>query len=117
MFTVHLNKMRFFGHHGWHEEEKITGTGFEVSVSVSFDSPDEIKSLEDTVDYVAVFNIVKNHFIKPTKLLESLACQITEDIHKNDPRISIINITIDKINPPITNFTGTVGVAYSKSYP
>ena len=117
MFTISLSKMKFFAHHGWHDEEEITGTGFEVSVSVSFDSPGEIKSLEDTVDYVAVFNIIKERFINSAKLLETLAFQISEDIHKFDPRISLINITIDKINPPITNFTGTVGVAYSKSYP
>ena len=116
MITVHLSKMKFFAHHGWHDEESITGTEFEVSVSVSFNPEKKITELHDTVDYVSVFNIVKAHFLRPAKLLETLAQQITEDIHKTDNRISLINIIIDKLNPPIITFTGSVGITYSKSF-
>ena len=116
MVTVHLNKMKFFAHHGWHDEEGITGAEFEVSVSVSFNPGKKITELHDTINYVSVFNIVKKYFLLPEKLLETLAEQITEDIHKTDDRISFINIIIDKLNPPITTFTGTVGITYSKSF-
>ncbi len=94
MITVHLNKMKFFAHHGWHDEESVTGTAFEVSVSVSFNPDKKITELHDTVNYVSVFNIVKERFLHPAKLLETLAEQITEDIHKTDNRISFINIII-----------------------
>ena len=116
MFTVHLNKMKFFAHHGWHDEEGITGTEFEVSVSVAFDAKEKISSLHDTVNYITVFDIVKERFLHPARLLESLAEQIVQDIHQTDPRIHSINITIDKLNPPINNFTGTAGVSYSRSF-
>ena len=86
MITVHLNKMKFIG--------------FSNGI----------------INYVSVFNIVKKYFLLPEKLLETLADQITEDIHKTDDRISFINIIIDKLNPPITTFTGTAGITYSKSF-
>ena len=117
MITVRLNKMKFFAHHGWHDEESITGTEFEVSVFVSFNPKKNIEELNDTINYVSVFNIVKKRFCNPAKLLETLAEQITEDIHKTDDRISVINIIIDKVNPPIATFTGTAGITYSKSFP
>jgi len=116
MFTVHLNKMKFFAHHGLHDEESITGTEFEVTIAVSFDVIGKVKSLGDTVNYVSIFEIVQKRFRKPERLLETLAQNISEDIHKTEPHIRLINITIDKKNPPISNFTGSVGVTYSKSF-
>ncbi|MEJ7611726.1 MAG: dihydroneopterin aldolase [Ferruginibacter sp.] len=116
MFTIHVDKMKFFAHHGWHDEEGITGTEFEVSVAVTIDPPGKILALQDTVNYITVFDIVKERFSRPAKLLETLATDITEEIYKKDGRILSINITIDKINPPISNFTGTAGIRYSKSF-
>ncbi len=116
MIEVHLNKMKFFAHHGWHDEEGITGTEFEVSLSVIFEPKEEITALHDTVNYTVLYNIIQQRFLHPSRLLETLAQDITEEIHKNDPRINSINISIDKINPPISNFTGTAGISYSKSF-
>ncbi len=116
MFTIHLNKLKFFAYHGLHEEEAVIGTDFEVSVSITFDAPETVQELNDTINYVTVYEIIKKHFAQPEKLLETLAQNITQEIHKIDNRITSINITIDKINAPINNFIGTVGVTYSKSY-
>ncbi len=116
MYTIRLNNLKMFAHHGLHEEETIIGTDFEVSLAVSFNPPAEITLLSETVDYVSMYNIIKDRFSTPVKLLETLAYNISEDIYMLDARISLINITIDKINPPISNFAGTVGIAYSKSF-
>ncbi len=115
MFSIHLDKMKFFAHHGLHDEEGITGTEFEVQVNISFDA-EKVESLHDTVNYVTVYEIVKQKFLHPARLLETLAQDIVAEIRKTDVRIMSINITIHKINPPICNFTGSVGVSFSKSF-
>jgi 7,8-dihydroneopterin aldolase/epimerase/oxygenase len=115
MFTVHLNKLIFFAHHGVHDEESIIGTDFEVSVSIDFDAPEKVVALKDTINYVSVFEVIKKRFATPGRLLETLAQHIVDDIYAIDNRITTINISIDKINPPISNFIGSVGVTYSKS--
>jgi 7,8-dihydroneopterin aldolase/epimerase/oxygenase len=116
MFTIHLKKLKLFAYHGVHDEETIIGTDFEVSVAVSFNAPEKVAQLNDTINYVTIYDIIKLHFAQPEKLLETLAQNITQQIHKIDNRITSINITIDKLNAPISNFIGTVGVTYSKSY-
>ena len=116
MFTIHLHNCRFYSHHGLYEEEAIVGTIFELNLSASFDIGEPISSIKQTINYATVFEIVKKHFEKPRKLLETLAQEIVNDIHSFDSRIKNIEIHINKINPPIANFTGSVGVSYCKSY-
>ncbi len=117
MLTILLNKMIFFAYHGMHEEETVVGTEFEVSVAISFTPHKKVITVSDTINYVSVFEIVKRYFETPEKLLETLVQNIAEEIYKIDSRITSINITIDKLNAPICNFTGKVGVNYLKSYP
>lgn len=116
MFTIHLKKLSFFAHHGVHDEEGIIGTDFEVSVSIHFNAPEKIVALNDTINYVDVFEIIKKRFAIPERLLETLAQHIVDEIYTMDNRITTINISIDKINAPIANFVGRVGVYYSKSF-
>ena len=116
MFTIRLNKMKIFAYHGVHAEETVVGTEFEVSVQITFTENKKMEALADTINYVNVYALIKDHFSKPVPLLETLAQNISEEIYKVDERITSINITIDKLNAPICNFIGTVGVHYSKSF-
>ncbi|MEP7163673.1 MAG: dihydroneopterin aldolase [Ferruginibacter sp.] len=116
MFTIHLNKLAFFAHHGLHDEEAITGTSFEIDVSIQFDAKGKINSLHQTINYAAAYEVIKKHMLHPVALLESLAQDITEDIYLLDNRITVIKIDINKLHPPIKNFIGSVGVSYSKVF-
>ena len=116
MFTIHLNKLTFFAHHGLHDEEAITGTDFEVDVSVAFNATSKINSIHQTINYVDVYDVIKRHMKHPVALLETLAENITEEIYSLDNRITSINININKLHPPVKNFTGNVGVTYSKDF-
>ena len=116
MFTIRLNNLLFFAYHGVHAEETIVGTEFEVSAQITFAENKKIEALADTLNYVNIYEIIKDHFSRPVPLLETLAQDISQEIYKIDNRITSINVTIDKLNAPICNFTGTVGVNYSKSF-
>ncbi len=115
MMTIHLNEMIFFAHHGLYDEEKITGARFKVNVDVSFKTG-KIETIIDTINYVLLYELIKKRFANPALLLEMLAQDIAEEMYKVDGRIAIININIQKLNPPIYNFTGYVGITYSKSF-
>lgn len=116
MFTIHLNKLRFFAHHGLQDEEAITGTNFEIDVSIKFDPVKKVTSIHQTINYADVYEVIKKHMQHPVALLEMLAENITEQIYLLDNRIRLITIVINKLHPPINNFTGTVGVTYSKAF-
>ncbi len=116
MFTIHLNNCRFYAYHGLHKEEAVVGAAFEVNLSASFAVDSKVNSMKQTVNYVDIFEMVKKHFDKPRQLLETLAQEIVDDVYQLDPRVSNVEIRITKLNPPIANFTGTVGVSYTKQF-
>ncbi len=116
MFTIHLNKLVFFSHHGLHGEEAVIGADFEVEVTVNFDEKEKIDSIHQTINYTTIYLLIKKHMSDSVTLLETLAQNIAADIHLLDDRIRLINIRINKLHPPIKNFIGNVGVSYTNEY-
>jgi 7,8-dihydroneopterin aldolase/epimerase/oxygenase len=116
VFTINLNDLQFFSHHGVHDEERVLGNNFIVHVSLQVDAGDKISSIDQTVNYVSVFNIVKERMSIPTALMETLAGEMATAIHDLDQRIKSIQVSIEKKDPPIAGMQGSVSVSYSKKY-
>jgi dihydroneopterin aldolase len=111
MLTIELTNLLFNGHHGFYEEEKVLGGTFEVNAVISHTVTEmPVRHIHDTVDYTAVFNIIKNIMDKPALLLETLATTIAHEILTAFLQVQEVSVNIKKINPPIIAFRGTVGV-------
>ena len=116
MFTINLHNLTFHAYHGVYEEERILGNDFEVNVSVTFDADEPVTSLQHTINYVSIYNIVKQRMDVPLPLLETLAQELTQEIYDFDNRIKTISVSVEKKNPPISNMEGSVSVHYKKTY-
>jgi dihydroneopterin aldolase len=115
-FSIHLNNCIFFAYHGLFEEERLVGNHFEVSVVAELEETGPITRMSESVNYAEMYAIVQTAMQHPTPLLETLAQKISADIHASDHRIQQIEINIKKLNPAISNFTGTVGISYKKNF-
>ena len=71
-----------------------------------------VTSLDETINYATLYEIVKEEMNKPRDLLEILAQSITEKIQQTFPLIKEIEIRIEKKNPPIAGFIGSVAVSF-----
>lgn len=102
MGIVSLAGLEFQAHHGVYAEERERGNTFVVDISIETDtSKAEISDqLEDTLDYVAVFEIIQAEMNIPSNLLEHVGYRM---IQKMKPIISQGNITLTiyKKNPPL----------------
>lgn len=114
--TIELKGLRFNAFHGWHEEESKTGNEFEVEASLSYVPAGPTMILEQTVNYVQVYEIVKARMEQRQLLLETLVEHIASDFQTAFPTLQRLEITIQKLTAPIPNFTGTVGVSYRKEF-
>lgn len=101
--TIELKGMQFFAYHGYYEEERIQGTDF--LVDVQFEAPAQKAILEDslegTVNYEDVYQIVKEEMQITSKLLEHLAGRILAHLEDAFSEIRNINVCIYKMHAPI----------------
>ena len=116
MFSIQLHQLQFFAHHGLYEAEKINGNNFEVDVDIDLIEMEPVHALSQTVDYVAVYEIIRTRMQQPTQLLETVAQDLAHKIHSYDQRVKQIRIKIKKLNPPIQHFNGAVSVSFTKTY-
>lgn len=116
-FTIELNSIRFFGEHGMYDQEKKVGNEFEVDVSIDCKSPKKmIHSIEQTINYAEVYRILQEEFAERKFLLETVAMQVADKLQQQFPEIEFVKISIRKLHPPITNFSGSVGITFSKEF-
>lgn len=117
VMTIVLPDLHFHAFHGLYPEERKTGNDFRVALQVDYLPPEEvIKSLDDTLNYATLFEIVEKSMQSPVALLETLVMELAATIHERFPQITRISIAVHKLHPPIARFTGEVGVKFEKDY-
>jgi 7,8-dihydroneopterin aldolase/epimerase/oxygenase len=109
---IHLHHLRFFAYHGVYAEETVLGNEFEVNVDLAFTAAPAI-TLNDTINYVAVYELVKQQMAQTCGLLETVAQQTCQAIRAMDGRIQQVTVKITKLHVPVAQFIGTVGVTCS----
>jgi 7,8-dihydroneopterin aldolase/epimerase/oxygenase len=117
MLTVHLTALRFFAHHGIYDGEPKAGGEFEVHLLVKYEEKKiKFDSLKNVLNYEELYNIVKKRMGMPTPLMEELAESIIRKIRHEYSFVKEVSISIFKLQPPIENFQGKVGVTLQKKF-
>ena len=111
LLTISLNNVRFRAYHGVYPEERQKGNDFVVNMHVSYlPKSGTIVSLDDTIDYGALFTIMNSIMQQPVDLLETLVQGIAQAVHQNFPQMKEVVVSVEKLNPPIDKFSGSAAV-------
>ena len=117
LLTISLNNVRFRAYHGIFPEERQKGNDFVVNMQVSYQPKSgTILSLDDTIDYGALFDIMNSVMQQPVDLLETLVQEIAQSVHHKFSHITGITVSVEKLNPPIDKFSGSAAVSYKAVY-
>lgn len=117
MLTVHLSDLKFTAFHGLYPEEAILGNEFEVNVNIDYDeSHHQLDKINGLINYEVVYDIIKRRMAIPSHLLEEVAETLILKIRHQYPFLLSIRISIFKLNPPISQFVGKVGITLTKSF-
>ena len=100
---ITLEGLEFHAFHGVYPHERESGNWFEVDISVEtdFSAAAQHDDLSGTVNYETLYSIVKAEMEKPSKLLETVAEKIIEDVLHQLQTVVSVEHTISKTNPPI----------------
>ena len=101
---VKINNAKFFSYHGMFEYEKEFGNQFEVDIEMWCDlsSLKQTDSIKHTVNYLEVYNFVKNLVHdKKFNLIETLNQEICSGILENFFLVKKVKVSIRKPNAPL----------------
>jgi 7,8-dihydroneopterin aldolase/epimerase/oxygenase len=103
MGRIALEGLDFHAFHGVYPHERESGNWFEVDIAVEtdFSKAAEDDDLSETVNYETLFRIVKDEMEKPSRLLETVAKNIVDDVMREFPSVTLVDFKISKLNPPI----------------
>ena len=103
MSKIYINNAWFYSFHGCLHEESLIGAEYIVNVVVetNTDEAEKNDNLKSTVDYVDIYNAIKIEMDKPSKLLESVMERTIASIKKISPVITVVDVGIKKLSPPI----------------
>ncbi|WP_205514402.1 dihydroneopterin aldolase [Longitalea arenae] len=117
MVVIELNQVRLHAFHGVYEGEKLTGSAYEINVRVAYEEGDStFDDLKNTINYVEILEIVKQRMRIPSGLLEKVANDIIRRIRDQYPFTTEINFSIYKLEAPVENFQGKIGVTLHKKF-
>ncbi len=107
--------MRLPGRHGYFAEEALWGNEFIYNVRVGLPSLPGAE-LADTIDYADLLHLVKEANQKPRRLLEELLSELETRIREAFPQISMLSVSIRKMNPPLGCAVECSEVKFEKTY-
>lgn len=116
MLTIALERVRFFAHHGFYEQERIIGNHFELDVLVQIPEPEHPSQLGESVNYEALFSISKEVMAVPQALLEQVVHDISVAVKARFPVIRYSRVTLRKQAPPFGGDLAWSCVALEKQY-
>lgn len=112
MNFISIDNMEFYAFHGCFEEEQAIGTRFLVNLRMKVDTSKAQLSddLNDTVNYLAVYQTVKREMMKPSHLLEHVGRRIGVAVRNEFPSVEGVWVKVSKLNPPLGGKMDSVSV-------
>src|SRR5687767_13409406 len=103
MGKILVEGIKLYAYHGCMEEEGKVGRTFVVDVAMEADLSKAASTdkLVDTIDYVKVYDVVKEEMAIRSKLIEQVAKRIHTRLLKQYPQIKAAEVKVTKLDPPI----------------
>ena len=116
MAKILVQGIKLYGYHGCSEEEGKIGRTFIVDVVLEADlkkAASEDK-LSDTINYVTIYEIVKEEMAVRSKLIEHVAKRIYDRLRGEFPQVEKAEIKVTKLDPPINGIVESASVIISE---
>lgn len=101
--TIAVEGIKIYAYHGCLEEEARIGGHYIVDVymQTDFSRAARTDDLSQTIDYCAIYEIVKKQMATRSKLIEMAASQIHTHITRQYTAIIKLKVRVTKLNPPM----------------
>ena len=103
LIIIELENMEFHACHGCYPLEQVVGNRFLVDVKIEADLSKAAASdnVADTINYLNVFETVREQMDIPSHILEHVARRIADAIHLRFPKAGKVSVKVSKMAPPL----------------
>ena len=117
MSFIDIENMEFYAYHGCFDEESKIGTRFRVNLRMEVDTSRAQVSdnITDTVNYLSVYQSVKDEMSKPSHLLEHVADRVASRVLADYAAVQSVRVKLSKLNPPLGGKMESVSLTIDKS--
>ena len=100
---IRIEKLRVRAFHGVLPQERQVGGDFVVTLRIGYPWQQAMESddVADTLDYAAVYRLVRCEMAVPSQLLEHVAGRIVQALLQQYPQITSIDLWLTKVTPPM----------------
>ena len=114
--VIELENMEFQAFHGCYELERQVGNRFLVSVRIEAELGEAADSdrIERTINYLDVFETVREQMDIPSHSLEHVAGRIAGRIRERFPQSVRVRVKVSKMAPPLGGKIEKVSVTLEK---
>ena len=109
---IEVKEARFYAYHGVLPQERRVGGSYTVTLRVGYDwsRAAETDEVGDTLDYAALYEVVKREMMVPSKLLEHVAGRIAKAVTTAWPTVTSLDLWLVKDKPPMGAACAGAGV-------
>lgn len=114
MQELFIEDIRLHAYHGCLEEEGRIGGKYRIDIKAvaDLDGCADSDDLNKTVDYVVVYNLVKEEMAIRSKLIETVAKRIALKLQTRYSWVSEWEVSLTKFNPPVEGSLGQSRVVW-----
>lgn len=100
---IELENMSFQAFHGCYELEKVVGNRFLVDVAIEAEAGEAAESddLSKSVNYLSVYEVVREQMAVPSNILEHVCKRIIDAIYGHFDAVSRVTVKVSKLAPPL----------------
>lgn len=105
---ISLSDIRFHAYHGVLPQERQIGGDYSLTLRLQLDADPaatERDELSGTVDYAAVYDVVREEMQIPSQLLEHVCGRIARRVLRDFERVQTVSVSLTKLTPPIPGMT------------
>jgi len=112
MGLIKVEGIKLYAYHGCLDQEAAIGGNYIVDVTIDTDFSEAALSdnLEETIDYVLVYQIVKEEMAIRSRLIEQVAQRISASLKAKFGAIINLEVKVTKLSPPMNGDVEKVSV-------
>lgn len=115
---IKLTRIHGFGYHGLFDHERKNGQDFfvDLTLSVDLDQASQSDSIEDTVNYGSITELVVDEITtNPVNLIETLASRIAQRVLRQHSRVITVTVTVHKPQAPVSGQLEDIAVEITRT--